>query len=254
MFNSRRIDIDPFCDMCPLPAVCSPRISIICKRRREVPTAERIRRVGDAETFPNSTLNLAKKCFMDRDYKNRIIFDIRWPRLKKYQKITWIMRYVELEEEIKRLASVLNLPQNCADNALKIAKQLVGRGFSPQALAAASLIMACRMLKMPRPIEDFAGFVNDIKKMKKTLRELSALMKTPPQLEHYVGIIAARVGVSPVVAKSAVELLQRNRRALQGRNPWAAAAAALWLSGVDMSLLKQFASPSAIRIIARRLK
>ncbi len=191
---------------------------------------------------------------MDRDYRNRAVFDVRWQRLKKYQKIMWALRYVELEEEVKRLTSVLNLPQNCAVNALMIARQHVGRGFSPQALAAAALIIACRMLKMPRPIEDFVGVVDNIEKMKKIIRELAVLVKTPPQLEYYVSVIASRLNVPPLVAKSAKELLQRNRRVLQGRNPWAAAAAALWLSGVDMSLLKQFASPSAIRIIARLLK
>ncbi len=199
-------------------------------------------------------MNLAETYFMDRDYRNRILFDVRWPRLKKYQKIVWVMKYAELEEEVKRLASVLNLPQSCVDNAVMLAKQFVGRGFSPQALAAAALIMACRMLKNPRPIEDFANFVDNIEKTKKILREISALVKTPPRLEHYVAVIASRLNVPPLVAKSAVELLQKNRRVLQGRNPWAAAAAALWVCGADISLLKQFASPSAIKNVAQLLK
>jgi transcription initiation factor TFIIIB Brf1 subunit/transcription initiation factor TFIIB len=191
---------------------------------------------------------------MDKDYKNEVVFDMRWRRLKKYQKDVLSMRYAILEEEIRRLCSALGLPQSCADNALTIAKQLVGRGFSPQALAAAALITACRMLKNPRPIEDFNNFVSDIEKMKRTLRELSTLVKTPPQLEHYVAVIVSRLNVPPLVAKSAIELMQRNRKVLQGRNPWAVAAAALWISGVDMSQLKQFASVSAIRNIARLLK
>ena len=174
--------------------------------------------------------------------------------MRKYQKDVLAMRHAALEKEITRLVSQLSLPQNCAENAAQLARQLVGRGYSPQALAAAALIMACRMSKMPRPISDFAEYVDDIEKAKRLLRELATLVKNTPQLEHYVAIIATRLNIPPIAAKSAVELLRRNRKVLQGRNPWAAAAAALWLNGVDMALLKKFASPTAIRNISQLLK
>jgi transcription initiation factor TFIIB len=191
---------------------------------------------------------------MDKDYKNRIIVDVRWTRLKKYQKNTLAMKYVTLEEEIKRLAYTLHLPKSCTDNALVLAKQLVGRGFSPQALAAAALIMACRMLKMPRPITDFVSFIDSVEKVKRILRELSTAVKNVPRVEQYVAIIAARVNAPPAAAAAAIELIRRNRKSLQGRNPWAAAAAALWLSGVDISMLRQYASSSSIKKIACILK
>jgi transcription initiation factor TFIIB len=191
---------------------------------------------------------------MDKDYRNRVVFDVRWTRLKRYQIDILAMKYAKLEEEIMRLTSQLSIPQSCSESAIQLAKQLAGRGYSPQALAAAALIMACRMSKMPRPINDFEDYVDDIEKAKRLLRELAALVKNTPQLEHYITIIATRLNIPPIAAKSAVELLRRNRKALQGRNPWAAAAAALWLNGIDMALLKQFASPSAIRNIALLLK
>jgi transcription initiation factor TFIIB len=190
---------------------------------------------------------------MDRDYKNRIVYDRNWIHLKKYQRDVLSLRYVALEEEIKRLSNALAIPNVCAQNAVKLARPLVGQGHPPQALAAATLFLSCRILKTPRPLSDFTGYV-DLEKMKRVIRELSALVKTPPQLEDYVAVITARLGVPTVVAKNALELIRKNKKTLQGRNPWAAAAAALWLSGVDMSLLRQFASPSAIRIIAYRLK
>jgi transcription initiation factor TFIIB len=190
---------------------------------------------------------------MDKDFRNRIIFDVRWTRLRKYWKDILRMKYVVLEEEVKRLTAQLNLPQSCADNALELAKQLAGSGYSPQALAAAALFLSCRVLKSPRPINDFAGYV-DIERMRKVIRELSALVKNVPRLEYYVAVITGRLNIPPATAKTAVELLQKNKKALQGRNPWAAAAAALWLSGVDISLLRQFASPSSIKNIVRVLK
>jgi transcription initiation factor TFIIB len=159
-----------------------------------------------------------------------------------------------LEEEIKRLCGALGLPDACAQNAAELARRFVGRGHPPQALAAAALFLSCRMLKTPRPLDDFAGYVQSLEKMRRVVRELSESVKSVPKHEHYVAVIAARLGVPAVAAKNALELLHKNRRALQGRNPWAAAAAVLWLSGADLSQLKQFASVSAIKIIARLLK
>ena len=190
---------------------------------------------------------------MDKDFRNRTVFDVRWMRLRKYWKDILRMKYVVLEEEVKRLTAQLNLPQSCADNALELTKQLAGSGYSPQALAAAALFLSCRMLKSPRPISDFADYV-DIERMRKVIRELSALVKNVPRLEYYVAVITARLNIPPATARTAVELLQKNKKALQGRNPWAAAAAALWLSGVDISLLRQFASPSSIKNVVRLLK
>jgi len=192
--------------------------------------------------------------FMDKDFRNEIVFDPRWRRLKKYNKDVLALRHVTLKKEVERLAAMTNIPQSCTENAIILAAKLVGSGYSPQALAAAALIMACRIMKMPRPLNEFEGYVENIEKAKKILRELSTLVKNTPKLEHYVAIIVARTNTSPQVAKMAIELLRRNRKSLQGRNPWAAAAAALWLSGVDMNLLRQFASSSAIKNIARILK
>ena len=192
--------------------------------------------------------------FMDKDFRNEIVFDPRWRRLKKYNKDVLALRHVTLKKEVERLAAMTNIPQSCTENAIILAAKLVGSGYSPQALAAAALIMACRIMKMPRPLNEFEGYVENIEKAKKILRELSTLVKNTPKLEHYVAIIVARTNTSPQVAKMAIELLRRNRKSLQGRNPWAAAAAALWLSGVEMNLLRQFASSSAIKNIARILK
>jgi len=191
---------------------------------------------------------------MDKDFRNEIVFDPRWRRLRKYNKDVLALRYATLKKEVERIAAMTNIPQSCVEAAFNLATKLVGSGYSPQALAAAALIMACRIMKMPRPLSDFESYIENIEKARRILRELSTLIKNTPKLEHYVAIIVARTNTSPQIAKMAIELLHRNRKSLQGRNPWAVAAAALWLSGVDMRLLRQFASSSAIKNIARILK
>ena len=63
-------------------------------------------------------LTVPKTYFMDKDFRNRTILDIRWTRLRKHQKDILRMRFVVLEEEVKRLVFQLQIPQSCADNAL----------------------------------------------------------------------------------------------------------------------------------------
>ncbi len=48
-----------------------------------------------------------------------------------------------------------------------------------------------------------------------------------PSIEDYVKTLAARVNLPAPVVKSALDILERNRRLLAGKNPWVWAAAAL---------------------------
>jgi transcription initiation factor TFIIIB Brf1 subunit/transcription initiation factor TFIIB len=80
-----------------------------------------------------------------------------------------------------------------------------------------------------------------------------------PSTEDYVKTPAARVNLPASTAKSAVELLERNRRLLSGKNPWVSAAA-LWLASLKkLSLLTRLAevagtTPVSIRKAAGRMK
>jgi transcription initiation factor TFIIIB Brf1 subunit/transcription initiation factor TFIIB len=75
-----------------------------------------------------------------------------------------------------------------------------------------------------------------------------------------VKALAARVNLPASVVKAALELLERNRRLLSGKNPWVWAAAALWLASFKrLGLLKALAeasgtTPASIRNAAKRLR
>ncbi len=77
--------------------------------------------------------------------------------------------------------------------------------------------------------------------------------------KDYVGTLAARVNLPASIARSAVELLEKNRRLLFGKNPWVSAAA-LWLVLLKrLGLLKALAeaagtTPVSIRKAAKRLR
>jgi transcription initiation factor TFIIIB Brf1 subunit/transcription initiation factor TFIIB len=79
-------------------------------------------------------------------------------------------------------------------------------------------------------------------------------------IEDYVKALAARVNLPAAVVKAAVEILERNRRVLFGKNPWVSAAAALWLASLKrFGLLKALAeaagtTPASIRNAANRMR
>jgi len=89
------------------------------------------------------------------------------------------------------------------------------------------------------------------------LKEEMRLGRRP--IEDYVKTLAARVNLPASIARSAVEILERNRRVLFGKNPWVSAAA-LWLASLKrLGLLKALAeaagtTPASVRKAANRLR
>ena len=80
-----------------------------------------------------------------------------------------------------------------------------------------------------------------------------------PGIEDYVKTPAARVNLPAPVVKAAVDILERNRRLLSGKNPWVSAAA-LWLASLKkLGLLKTLAkaagaTTASVRNAAKRLR
>ncbi len=81
-----------------------------------------------------------------------------------------------------------------------------------------------------------------------------------PSIEDYVKTLTARVNLPASIVKVAVELLEKNRRVLAGRNPWVSAAAALWLASFRrLGLLKALAeaagtTPTSVRNAANKMR
>ncbi len=80
-----------------------------------------------------------------------------------------------------------------------------------------------------------------------------------PGIVDYAKTLAARVNLPASIVKAAVELLERNRRVLAGKNPWVSAAV-LWLASLKrLGLLKALAdaagtTPLTIRKAANRMR
>ena len=136
-------------------------------------------------------------------------------------------------------------------------------GFSPEAVAVALLWTAAKAAGAPRPLEDFLkcskADESRVRKAAWRLKEAVRLGRRP-SIEDYVKTLAARVELPASIVKSALELLEKNRRPLAGKNPWVRAAAALWLASFKkLGLLKRLAeaagsTPASVRNAARRLR
>jgi transcription initiation factor TFIIIB Brf1 subunit/transcription initiation factor TFIIB len=137
-------------------------------------------------------------------------------------------------------------------------------GILPSEVAAAALLWtAAKATSAPRSLEDFLKCSKaDECRVRKAAWRLKEAMKQSrsPSVEDYVKTLAARVNLPAPVVKRALDILERNRRVLAGKNPWVWAAAALWLASFKrLGLLKALAeaagtTPASIRDAAKRMR
>jgi transcription initiation factor TFIIIB Brf1 subunit/transcription initiation factor TFIIB len=170
---------------------------------------------------------------------------------------------VEIGAELKRIRECAGLPQHVVEEAEELAKRhfAVVKSFEPEAAAVALLWAAAKAAGAPRPLGDFLKCSKaDVQKVKKAGWMLSGVIKLRkrPPIEYYVKVVAARANLPTPVVKRALEILEKNKRALAGKNPWVSAAAALWLASFrKFGLLKALAeaagsAPVSIRDAARK--
>jgi transcription initiation factor TFIIB len=191
-----------------------------------------------------------------------------WRRLAKFHKETlhsteW--RMAEIGAELRRVKECVGLPQSVVEEAEAMLRRYlrVVKSYTPDVAAVAASWVAAKAAGEPRPLEDFLKCSRaDKGKVRKAAWRLKEAIRLGrrPSFEDYVKTLAARVNLPATKAKAAVELLERNRRLLVGKNPWVWAAAALWLAwSRRRGLLKMLAeaagsAPSSVRDAANRLK
>jgi len=184
----------------------------------------------------------------------------RWRMLAKFHRETLHgreRRLVKIGAELRRIRECVGLPQSVAEEAEALVKRYfeVVRGFPPEVVAVAVLWTAAKVAGVPRPLEDFLkcskAEERRVRKAAWRLKEEARLGRS--SIEDCVKTLAARVGLPAPVAKAAVELLERNRRVLAGKNPWVSAAAALWLASFKkLGLLKALAEAAGATTVSIR--
>jgi transcription initiation factor TFIIIB Brf1 subunit/transcription initiation factor TFIIB len=191
---------------------------------------------------------------------------VQWRRLARLHRDTLhgYERRLKIGAELKRVKECAGLPQRAVEEAEALVKRFfeVVAGFPPEVVAVAVLWTAAKAAGVPRPLEDFLkcskAEERRVRRAAWRLKEVMRLGRRP--IEDYVKTLAARVGLPAPVVKAAVELLEKNRRVLFGKNPWVSAAAALWLASFKkLGLLKRLAeaagtTTASIRKAAGRMK
>jgi transcription initiation factor TFIIIB Brf1 subunit/transcription initiation factor TFIIB len=190
----------------------------------------------------------------------------RWRRLAKLHRETlhrYERRLAKVGGEIRRVRVCVGLPHSVMKEAEALVKKYFDlvAGFPPEVVAV--LWTAAKATGAPRPLEDFLRCSKaSERRVRKAAWRLKEVMKLggKPSIEDYVKTLAARVNLPAPVVKSAVDILERNRRVLFGKNPWVWAAAALWLASFKkLGLLKALAeaagtTTASIRNAANKMR
>jgi transcription initiation factor TFIIIB Brf1 subunit/transcription initiation factor TFIIB len=192
---------------------------------------------------------------------------VQWRRLARFHRDTlhgFERRLAKIGGEIRRIRECAGLPQHVVEEAESLVKKYFDlvAGFPPEVVAVAVLWTAAKVAGVPRPLEDFLkcskAEERRVRKAAWRLKEVMKLGRRP--IEDYVKTLAARVNLPASIVKAAVEVLERNRRVLFGKNPWVSAAAALWLASFKkLGLLKALAeaagtTTASIRKAAERMR
>jgi len=192
----------------------------------------------------------------------------RWRRLARLHRETlhgYERRLAKIGGELKRIRECAGLPQHVVEEAESLVKRYFDlvAGFPPEVVAVAVLWTAAKATGAPRPLEDFLKCSRaEERRVRRVAWRLKEAVKQSRRssIEDYVKALAARVNLPAAVVKATVELLERNRRVLAGKNPWVSAVAALWLASFKkLGLLTKLTeaagtTPVSIRKAAGRMR
>ena len=148
-------------------------------------------------------------------------------------------------QELERMASNLGLPKDVRETAAVIYRKAVRenmiRGRSIEGVVAASIYAACRMMGIPRTLEEIAS-VTRIKKREigRVYRIMSRTLKLnilPTKPEDYIDRFCSKLKLSGDVKKKAYEIIKiaREKDVISGRGPTGVAAAAIYIASIMMN-------------------
>jgi transcription initiation factor TFIIB len=166
-------------------------------------------------------------------------------RLKKWQErvSTSIERNLRLAmQELRRVASFLNLPPVVRDEASRIYNYVLQRGLvrgrSMESVIASCIYSACRAYNIPRTLDEISN-ASDVerKEIGRTYRFIvrkMGLKSTPSSPKDYISRFAAVLKLSPKTQNEALKILGRaeNSELTSGRGPAGIAAAALYVAAL----------------------
>lgn len=197
-------------------------------------------------------------------HKLEVIRLRRWQTRARVQ-TSYERNFVQTAQELERLKGAMGVPRPCVEQALEIYRQALERelvrGRSVEAMAAAALYMACRMLKTPRPLDELIRYTKASRRevarcYRLLLRELNVRVPiSDPTL--YISRVAEQLKLTGDVVKTAIEILQKAKKAglTAGKDPAGLAAAAVYVASLlhgDNRTQKDFAVAAGVTEVTVR--
>ncbi len=145
-------------------------------------------------------------------------------------------------QDMERMCSNLGIPKDVRETAALIYRKAVNenmiRGRSIEGVVAASIYGACRMLNVPRTLEEIAN-VTKIKKkdIGRTYRIMGRILQLnifPSKPEDYIERFCLKLNLKGDVKKYAYEILKKaeEKELTSGRGPTGVAAATIYIAAV----------------------
>jgi transcription initiation factor TFIIIB Brf1 subunit/transcription initiation factor TFIIB len=142
-------------------------------------------------------------------------------------------------EEIKRASSLLSLPEDAEETAHEVFEKIASAGYlrgrTPRILAIASVLIACRIHRVPRPLRETMNPLQiDRRERRAILKILKSAARTfppgaaPLSLRDCVLRICEQLNLGHNIREKAESLLKQNSGL--SVNPWGLAAAAVYAS------------------------
>ena len=172
-----------------------------------------------------------------------------WRAVKWQNRLPWSKRNILIATtEIKRIAGILNLPQDVKETAAQIYKKAYNkrllRGRSIKAMVAACLYYACRASKIPRTLQEILDESTvDGKEMRKAYRTLvKELHLKVPSLDPSILVskFISELHFSNNVEIRVLEILRavKDERFITGKDPKGLVAAAMYIAGRELGEAK----------------
>ncbi|MCD6164635.1 MAG: transcription initiation factor IIB [Candidatus Odinarchaeota archaeon] len=144
--------------------------------------------------------------------------------------------------ELSRIASQMGIPNDVSETAAllyrKAVEKRLTRGHPVSAMAAAAVYLACRIHKIPRPLDEVvAQAKSDRKDVSKCVRVLIRRLKQEfprPTAINFIPRFAAELGLSTRTQRRAIEIMKKAQEVgiTAGKDPSGLAAATIYIASI----------------------
>ncbi|MHA1791039.1 MAG: transcription initiation factor IIB [Promethearchaeota archaeon] len=208
------------------------------QERRAFTNEEREKRIRTGAPITNLLPDMGLTTVIDRPSpQNQRL----WRAVKWQNRLPWSKRNILIATtEIKRISSILNLPQDVKETAAVIYKKAYQkkllRGRSIKAMVAACIYYACRSSRIPRTMQEIIDQTTvDAREMRKAyrtlLKELNLKVPTLDPTTLIPKYISA-LKLSNSVERKVIEILNKikDKSFIAGKDPKGLCAAAIYLA------------------------